>query len=109
MSIRREVFGERSAPVGTALGRVAYLRFRTGDLAGAEEQARMGLEIQRETLQAGHREFMFTLRPLGLTLAKAGRAAEAGPVLTEALALARKHSPNEPRLIAELEAALAGR
>ena len=109
VSIRREVFGERSAPVGTALGRLAYLRFRTGDFAGAGEQARQGLEIQRETLQAGHREFIFTLRPLGLALAKAGRAAEAQPVLTEALALARQHSPNEPRMIAELEAALAGR
>ena len=106
LALRREVFGERTTPVATTLGRLAYLHYRRGDFAGAEERARLGLEIQREVLKPGERDFIFTLHPLGLALAKTGRGAEAGPLLKEALNLAKEFAPEEAKLIAEIEAAL---
>ncbi len=109
IDIRREVFGERTSPVALALGRLAYLHCRRGDFAGAEERARLGLEIQREVLKPGERDFLFTLRPLGLTLAKSGRGTEAKPLLEEALALVRQFAPDEAKMIAEIEAALQTR
>ena len=109
LEIRREVFGERTSPTAVAMGRLAYLRYRRGDFAGAEELARSGLAIQREILKPGERELLFTLRPLGLSLVKLGRGAEAEPLLTECLALVRQYAAGETKMIAELEAPLGGK
>ncbi len=109
LEIRREVFGERTSPVSVAMGRLAYLHYRRGDFAGAENLARGGLEIQREIFKPGERELLFTLRPLGLSLVKLGRAAEAAPLLTECLVLVKQFAPGETKMIAELEAASGGK
>ncbi len=107
VEIRREVFGERTSPVASAMGRLAYLQYRRGDFAGAEKLAHEGLAMQRELLQPGERDFLFTLRPLGLSLVKLGRGAEATPLLTECLALVKKFAAGETKMIAEIEATLA--
>ena len=83
--------------------------YRRGDFAGSENLAREGLAVQREICQPGERDFLFTLRPLGLSLVKTGRPAEAAPVLTECLALVKQFAPGETKMIAELEAASDGR
>ena len=109
LEIRREVFGERTSPAAMAMGRLAYLRYRRGDFAGSEKLARDGLAIQREILKPGERDFLFTLRPLGLSLVKTGRHAEAAPILAECVALVKQFAPAETKMIAELEAARGGR
>ncbi len=108
VEIRREVFGELTSPVASAMGRLAYLHYRRGDFAGAEKLSREGLAMQRELLQPGERDFIFTVRPLGLTLMKLGRAAEAAPLLKECLALVQQYASGETKMIAELETAVAG-
>ena len=108
LEIRREVFGERTSPAATAMGRLAYLHYRRGDFGGAEKLARSGLEIQREIFKPGERDFLFTQRPLSLALVKLGRTAEAAPLLQECIALVKQFAPGEVKMIAELEAALAG-
>ena len=109
LEIRREVFGERTSPAAVAMGRLAYLRYRRGDFRGAEKLASEELGILREVSKPGERDFLFTLRPLGLSLVKLGRSAEAAPLLTECLALVKQYAAGEAKMIAELEAALAGR
>ncbi len=106
LEIRREVFSERTSPAATAMGRLAYLHYRRGDFAGAEKLARDGLGILREVAKPGERDFLFVLRPLGLSLVKLGRGAEAAPLLTECLALVKQYGAGEVKMIAELEAAL---
>ena len=63
------------------------------------------LGILREVSKPGERDLLFTLRPLGLSLVKLGRRAEAAPLLTECPALVRQYAAGETKMIAELEAA----
>jgi tetratricopeptide (TPR) repeat protein len=106
VELRREVFGERSLPMATALGRLAYVQYRRDELKEAETNAREALSIQLAGLKPGERDFIFTVRPLGLVLLKTGRATEAEPLLREAFELARKYASTRTEMISELETSL---
>lgn len=100
---RQELYGPRSQSAGIGLGRLAWVRFRRGDLGQAEAGARESLEILRAVSPPGARELFHPLRALGLTLAKAGKADEAELVLMELLEVSERHMKANARLIEQVQ------
>ncbi len=104
---RRELYGPESAPLASALGKLAWVRYRQGDFVRAEAGGREGLALYRKLLTPGARESFFALRPLAFALLKTGRAAEAEPLLIELVAVVRRHMAADATLIAQAEQGLA--
>lgn len=74
---------------GSARSPVPYggLRLEQGDLPGADTLARRALDIQRRTLFPGHGRRVPVLTLLGQILTDSNCAAEAEPLLREAVAI----------------------
>lgn len=104
---RRILYGDETAPVASALGKLAWTRYRQGKYAEAEIDARAGVVIQRKQLPPLAREYFFTLRPLAFTLLKLGRVAEAEPLFVELVEVTRRHMAADAVIVKQAEQGLA--
>ncbi len=104
---RRVLYGSETAPVASALGKLAWTRYRQGKYAEAEIDARAGVTIQRKQLPPHAREYFFTLRPLAFTLLKLGRATEAEPLFVELIEVTRRHMAADAVIVKQAEQGLS--
>ncbi len=105
LELRRGQLGEHHPEVASSL---AGLAATVADVrpAQAEQLYRQAYELQRRTLRPGHLETAATTVGLGRLLLTRGAAAEAEPLLAEALAIYRRYLPENDRRRESLSADL---
>ncbi|OAI42062.1 hypothetical protein AYO41_04840 [Verrucomicrobia bacterium SCGC AG-212-E04] len=107
VELRNQLYGSETTPVAVALGKLAWIRCRQGNFAGAESAARAGLAIQRKLVTPGAREYFFTLRPLAQTLLQTGRRSEAEPIFVELVEVTHRHMAADTVIVNQAEQGLA--
>jgi serine/threonine protein kinase/Tfp pilus assembly protein PilF len=107
LALRRKAFGDRHPEVAESWHDLARGRLALGDLSGALEALRTGVDTFRSTLPADSSQLAGGLFSIGDVLRLNGRPGEAQPYLEEAHAIWRKNPPSKPKDLADLEAALA--
>ncbi len=105
LDVRRARLGDRHPAVAVSLGNLARVREKQGDLAEAETLYRDSLAIARG-FPPGSVQVSFPLVLLGSVLTRTERAAEAEPMLREAVAV-RAQAGMAPDLLARAEMELA--
>lgn len=107
LALRRKAFGDRHPHVAESWHDLARGRLALDDVGGALEALRTGVDIFRATLPADSSELAGGLFLFGNVLRLNDRQRESLPYLEEAHAIWRKNPPNDPKDLADLEAALA--
>jgi tetratricopeptide (TPR) repeat protein/predicted Ser/Thr protein kinase len=106
-TIYRDVFGgDTNYSVGVVKGKLGWLYLLKGDYVRAEDEERKALDLLRKYSGPEHPLTADTAVTLGLTLTRAGRAAEGESYLREALAIRKKVSPPDNFIIPYTESAL---
>jgi serine/threonine protein kinase/tetratricopeptide (TPR) repeat protein len=98
LSINQKLFGQVHTSVADSLHTLGMLRWRQGDLAGADELQRQALAQWRQLHDPEN--VSMTLNDLGLVLLDRGNLADAQASFTESLELRRKLLPPEHPAIA---------
>ena len=103
----RELYGgDENYSVGDMRAYLGWLYFLQGDYTRAEDESRKALDLLRKYFGPEHSRTVVTTATLGMTLTRAGKAAEGEPYLREALALRKKILPPENPAIFRTESEL---
>ena len=111
VAMQKKLLDSEHPSVANALGNLAHVLEREGNLQEAESLQREAVAIRRKKLGAQHPVLGMSLYELGIVLNKRGNLPEAETMLREALAMANKFPGNDyvnpTNVLADLNKVLA--